>query len=112
MPGLIRGVARTAVIAGTATAVSNGVSRRQYGRWEKKAQEEQAQQQRAPAVEVAWDEPEEASEAAEPESAWPADPPLDPAPAARQQQPPAAWQQGQGCYSVPRQDYFSFYVHR
>lgn len=47
MPGLIRGVARTAVIAGTATAVSNGVSRRQYGRWEKQAQEEQAQQQAA-----------------------------------------------------------------
>ena len=45
MPGLLRGVARTAVIAGTATAVSNGVSRRQYGRWEQKAQEEQAQQQ-------------------------------------------------------------------
>lgn len=49
MPGLIRGVARTAVIAGTATAVSNGVSRRQYGRWEKKAEQEQAQQQPAPA---------------------------------------------------------------
>lgn len=44
MPGLIRGVARTAVIAGTATAVSNGVSRRQVSRWDKKAQEEQAQQ--------------------------------------------------------------------
>ncbi len=44
MPGLLRGVARTAAIAGTATVVSNGVSRRQYGRWEKKAQEEQAQQ--------------------------------------------------------------------
>ena len=29
MPGLIRGVARTAVIAGTATTVSNRVSRRQ-----------------------------------------------------------------------------------
>ena len=29
MPGLIRGVARTAVIAGTATSVSNRVSRRQ-----------------------------------------------------------------------------------
>ena len=29
MPGLLRGVARTAVIAGTATAVSNNVSRRQ-----------------------------------------------------------------------------------
>jgi hypothetical protein len=33
MPGLIRGVARTAVVAGTATAVSNRVSRRQGGRW-------------------------------------------------------------------------------
>ena len=44
MPGLIRGVARTAVIAGTATAVSNGVSRRQYGRWEQQAQQQQAQE--------------------------------------------------------------------
>ena len=33
MPGLIRGVARTAVAAGTWTAVSNAVSRRQAGRW-------------------------------------------------------------------------------
>ncbi|BAU86896.1 hypothetical protein SLA_6027 [Streptomyces laurentii] len=33
MPGLIRGVARTAAVAGTATAVSNRVSRRQRGRW-------------------------------------------------------------------------------
>ncbi|MFD8236862.1 SHOCT domain-containing protein [Streptomyces sp. NPDC059696] len=33
MPGLIRGVARTAVVAGTATAVSNRVTRRQQGRW-------------------------------------------------------------------------------
>lgn len=41
MPGLLRGVARTAVIAGTATAVSNRVSRRQGNRW---AQQEQAQQ--------------------------------------------------------------------
>lgn len=39
MPGLLRGVARTAVIAGTATAVSNRVSRRQAGRWA--AQEQQ-----------------------------------------------------------------------
>jgi Short C-terminal domain len=46
MPGLLRGVARTAVVAGTATAVSNRVSRRQANRWS--AQEEQqyaAQQQ-------------------------------------------------------------------
>ena len=33
MPRLLRGIARTAVIAGTATAVSNRVSRRQAGRW-------------------------------------------------------------------------------
>jgi hypothetical protein len=33
MPGLLRGVARTAAIAGTATAVSNRVSRRQAQRW-------------------------------------------------------------------------------
>jgi hypothetical protein len=39
---LLRGVARTAVIAGTATAVSNRVSRRQANRW---SQEEQPQQQ-------------------------------------------------------------------
>lgn len=33
MPGLLRGVARTAVIAGTATTVSNRVSRRQAEKW-------------------------------------------------------------------------------
>ena len=33
MPGLLRGVARTAAVAGTATAVSNRVSRRQAERW-------------------------------------------------------------------------------
>lgn len=38
MPGLLRGMARTAVVAGTATAVSNNVSRRQARRW---ADEEQ-----------------------------------------------------------------------
>ncbi|WP_028642338.1 SHOCT domain-containing protein [Nocardioides sp. URHA0020] len=41
--GLIGGMARTAVVAGTATAVSNRVSRRQAGRWQ--AQEAQAYQQ-------------------------------------------------------------------
>jgi hypothetical protein len=35
VPGLLRGVARTAVIAGTATAVSNRVSRRQAERWQR-----------------------------------------------------------------------------
>jgi hypothetical protein len=33
MPGLLRGIARTAVVAGTATHVSNNVSRRQQERW-------------------------------------------------------------------------------
>jgi hypothetical protein len=33
MPGLLRGVARVAVASGTATAVSNRVSRRQAQRW-------------------------------------------------------------------------------
>lgn len=33
MPGLLRGMARTAVVAGTATHVSNNVSRRQAQRW-------------------------------------------------------------------------------
>jgi hypothetical protein len=45
MPGLLRGVARTAVIAGTATTVSNRVSRRQGQRW---AQQEEQQQQAPP----------------------------------------------------------------
>jgi len=46
MPGLLRGVARTAVIAGTATSVSNRVSKRQGERWSQ--QEEQQQQAAAP----------------------------------------------------------------
>jgi hypothetical protein len=44
MPGLLRGIARTAVIAGTATSVSNRVSRRQAGRWAGKEQPAQQQQ--------------------------------------------------------------------
>ena len=49
--GLLRGVARTAVVAGTATAVSNRVSRRQGERWseqEAAAYQEQAAQQAPP----------------------------------------------------------------
>ena len=37
--GLLRGVARTAVVAGTATAVSNRVSRRQASRWAEQEQQ-------------------------------------------------------------------------
>ena len=50
--GLIGGMARTAVVAGTATAVSNRVSRRQGNRWaqQDQAQYEQQQQQYAQPV--------------------------------------------------------------
>jgi len=57
MPGLLRGVARTAVVAGTATAVSNRVSRRQANRWSTQneaayyEQQQYAQPQYAPATE-------------------------------------------------------------
>lgn len=40
MPGLLRGVARTAVVAGTATSVSNRVSRRQARRWSDQASDQ------------------------------------------------------------------------
>jgi hypothetical protein len=45
MPGLLRGVARTAVIAGTATSVSNRVSRRQANRWAAQDQPQYAEPQ-------------------------------------------------------------------
>ena len=44
MPGLLRGIARTAVVAGTATAVSNRVSRRQAGRWARQDQQQYSEQ--------------------------------------------------------------------
>jgi Short C-terminal domain len=48
MPGLLRGVARVAVISGTATGVSNRVSRRQANRWAEQDSQE-APPQPAPA---------------------------------------------------------------
>ena len=47
---LLRGVARTAVIAGTATAVSNRVSRRQAERWYGDDQQQQQQYADEPAA--------------------------------------------------------------
>jgi hypothetical protein len=56
MPGLLRGMARTAVVAGTATAVSNRVSRRQANRWAAQSQQQGYQQggyyEQAPAYEA------------------------------------------------------------
>ena len=51
MPGLLRGMARVAVVSGTATAVSNRTSRRQSERWA--AQDQQAYQEQAPPPEAA-----------------------------------------------------------
>jgi hypothetical protein len=48
----MRGVARTAVVAGTATAVSNRVSRRQANRWNEQAQAEAYQQQQMMAAQA------------------------------------------------------------
>jgi len=51
MPGLVRGIARTAVIAGTATATSNAVNRRQASKnvaAYDQAYQQQAQQAPAP----------------------------------------------------------------
>ena len=42
---LLRGIARTAAIAGTATAVSIRVSRRQQNRWAQQEDQQYAQQQ-------------------------------------------------------------------
>ena len=62
MPGLLRGIARTAAVAGTATAVSNRVSRRQGERWQRQGY---------------YDEPEPQGYA-EPAPAAPAAPAADP----------------------------------
>ena len=71
MPGLLRGVARTAVIAGTATTVSNRVSRRQANRWS--SQEQQQYQQAPPPPQYQQPPPQQYYE--------PAPPPPPPAPA-------------------------------
>jgi hypothetical protein len=68
MPGLLRGVARTAAIAGTATAVSNRVSRRQANRWANQDQSAAAQPQYAQAA------PQYVQEAAPPAPAPAVDP--------------------------------------
>jgi putative oligomerization/nucleic acid binding protein len=69
MPGLLRGVARTAVVAGTATAVSNRVSRRQAGRWAQQEQAQAYQQQQAyPQQQPVYAEPAPAAPASDMES--------------------------------------------
>jgi hypothetical protein len=70
--GLIGGMARTAVVAGTATAVSNRVSRRQAERWQTQADAQAYQQQYQ---QPAYQQP-------PPQPVYAAPPPQAPAPAA------------------------------
>lgn len=70
MPGLLRGMARTAVVAGTATAVSNRVSRRQANRWAQQDEEQYSQQQQQQQY---YEEP-------PPQQYAPPPPPAEPAP--------------------------------
>jgi hypothetical protein len=58
--GLLRMAARTAVVAGTATAVSGRVQRRQAARWDQQDQQQYAQQQQyAPEPQYAQEAPED-----------------------------------------------------
>jgi Short C-terminal domain len=50
MPRLLRGMARTAAVAGTATAVSGRVRRRQESRWAQQEGQASAEPQAAPAA--------------------------------------------------------------
>ena len=63
MPGLLRGIARTAVVAGTASSVAGRVRHRQEGKW---AQQEEAQAPQQPQQQYA------------PPPPAPAAPPVDP----------------------------------
>jgi len=88
--GLIGGMARTAVVAGTATAVSNRVSRRQANRWAQKDQSAYAQPQHAQPqyaqpqyAQPQYAQPQYAQpQYAQPQYARPAPPPPAPAPPA------------------------------
>src|SRR4051812_2104651 len=48
MPGLLRGIARTAVVAGTASGVAGRVRHRQEGKWARQEAEEAPPQQQQP----------------------------------------------------------------
>jgi uncharacterized Zn finger protein len=75
--GLIRGVARTAVIAGTATTVSNRVSRRQANKWAAQDEQQSAQDEQA-AKAQAYDQQQYAQQQAPPpQPAAPAAPAQD-----------------------------------
>jgi Short C-terminal domain/Domain of unknwon function (DUF3824) len=69
-PGLVRGIARTAVVAGTASVVAGQVHHHQEQKWARQSQEQYAQQQAALAAQEAqYYAPPPPAAAAEPEYA-------------------------------------------
>ena len=94
-PGLIGLAARTAVVAGTASAVSGGVAARQQRKAQAQAQYEQEQYQAAPQqaqINAA------AQQAVAAQEAYAA-PPAPPAPAAA---PAGGWTSSRNCRNWPR----------
>lgn len=81
MPGLARGIARTAVVAGTATAVSGRVARRQAGRYTEKDAQLAADRTAAYERDMGYDQPAPQQYAPAPPQYAPAPPPAPVAPA-------------------------------
>lgn len=77
MPGLLRGVARTAVVAGTATAVSGRVQRRQAEKYSARDAQIYADRQQAYEQQYEQQHPQQ-QQYAQPQYAQPAAPPPDP----------------------------------
>ena len=75
MPGLIRGVARTAVVAGTASAVAGRVNHRQQEKWAGQSQPQYAEPQYAPPPPPQYAAPAPAPVYAAPAAPAPAAPP-------------------------------------
>jgi hypothetical protein len=87
MPGLVRGIARTAVVAGTATAVSGRVARRQAARYTEKDAQLAADRTAAYQRDMGYNQPAPQQYAPAPTQYAPAPqqqyaPPAQPAPAA------------------------------
>ena len=81
MPGLARGIARTAVIAGTATAVSGRVARRQAGRYTEKDAQLAADRTAAYERDMGYNQPTSPQYAPAPPQYAPSPPPAPVAPA-------------------------------
>ncbi len=91
MPGLVRGIARTAVIAGTATAVSGRVARRQASRYTEKDAQLAADRTAAYQRDMGYNQPPPQQYAPAPQQyAQPAPPQYAPAPQQYAEPAPAA----------------------